>query len=132
MTPQEIAARLVEIHTVMVDRFDAQPWIEPTADVSQAGNVLIRIYAPRGTDGELGKLLKIAMGETFEEALEVALAFVTALPPANEAKRRDWQKRLGNLIDDGRKIGIETEFLNPLEASMKRLASNALTREVTQ
>ena len=132
MTPQEIAARLVEIHSVIVDRFDAQPWIEPSADVSQAGKVSIQIYAPRGPDGGLGKLLKIAMGETFEEVLDAALAFVTALPPASESKRRDWQKQLGKLIDDGREIGIETEFLNPLEASMKRLASNALTHEATQ
>lgn len=132
MTPQEIAARLIEIHTVLVDRFDAQPWIEPSANVLQSGKVSIQIYAPNGTDGELGKLLKIAMGETFEEALDTAIAFVTALPPANETKRIDWQRRLGNLIDDGREIGIETEFLNPLEASMKRLASNALTHEAAQ
>ena len=70
--------------------------------------------------------------DTFEEALDAALAFVTDLPPASESKRRDWQKQLGKLIDDGREIGIETEFLNPLEVSMKRLASNALTHEATQ
>ena len=132
MTPQQIAARLVEIHAVMVDRFDAQPWTGPTADVSQSGKVFIQIYAPRGTDGSIGGHLRAVSGDTFEEALDAALAFVTALPPASETKRRDWQKRLGNLIDDGREIGIETEFLNPLEASMKRLASNALTHEVTQ
>lgn len=131
MTPQEIAARLVEIHTVMVDRFDAQPWLDPTIIVHQSGQTSLAIYGPRMADGD-DKTLRYITGDTFEEALDAALAFVTALPPASEAKRRDWQKRLGNLIDDGREIGIETEFLNPLEASMKRLASNALTHEVTQ
>ena len=131
MNPQEIAARLVEIHTVMVDRFDAQPWSEPRVDVHQSGKVSVTVYgsdmnAPRGDHRFT------ATADTFEEALDAALAFVTALPPASEAKRRDWQKQLGKLIDDGREIGIETEFLNPLEASMKRLASNALTHEATQ
>ena len=62
-----IAARLIEIQTVMVDRFDAQPWIEPTADVSQDGKVSIQIYAPRGTDGQLGKHLRLVSGDTFED-----------------------------------------------------------------
>ena len=129
MNPQEIAARLVEIHTVMVDRFDAQPWFAPTLDVHQSGKVSVTLYGP---EAWRDSARFTATADTFEEALDAALEFVTAMPPANESKRRDWQKRLGKLIDDGREIGIETEFLNPLEASMKRLASNALTHEATQ
>ena len=131
MNPQEIAARLVEIHTVMVDRFDAQPWAAPKLDVHQSGKASVTLYGPDVTAPQ-GDHRLTTTADTFEEALDAALAFVTALPPASEAKRSDWQKRLGNLIDDGREIGIETEFLNPLEASMKRLASNALTHEATQ
>ena len=33
---------------------------------------------------------------------------------------------LGRLIDQGRDIGIEVDFLNPLTAMMKKLATNAL------
>ena len=131
MNPQEIAARLVEIHTVMVDRFDAQPWLEPRVDVHQSGKASVTIYGPDVAAPKNDHRFT-ATADTFKEALDAALAFVTALPPASESKRRDWQKRLGELIDDGREIGIETEFLNPLEASMKRLASNALTHEATQ
>ena len=131
MNPQEIAARLVEIHTVMVDRFDAQPWSEPKLCVHQSGKVSVTIYGPDLAAPKSDHQFT-ATADTFEEALDAALAFVTALPPASEAKRRDWQKRLGNLINDGREIGIETEFLNPLEVSMKRLASNALTHEASQ
>ena len=131
MNPQDIAARLVKIHTVMVDRFDAQPWFAPTLDVHQSSKVSVKLYGPDVTAPQNDHRFT-ATADTFEEALDAALAFVTALPPASESKRLDWQKQLGKLIDDGRAIGIETEFLNPLEASMKRLASNALTHEVTQ
>ena len=131
MNPQEIAARLVEIHTVIVDRFDAQPWSEPRVVVHQSGKVSVTLYGPDVMAPKSDHRFT-ATADTFEEALDAALAFVTALPPASESKRRDWQKQLGKLIDDGREIGIETEFLNPLEASMKRLASNALTHEATQ
>lgn len=129
MTPQEISARLIAIHSVIVDRFEAQPFLEPYLCVQAGGKVSVSLYREfRPGDYDLGTM----HGDTFEEVLDAADAFVAALPPINESRRREWMKDLGRHIDKGREIGIETEFLNPLEASMKRLASNALTHEVTQ
>ena len=126
MTPQEISARLIAIHSVIVDRFEVQPFIEPSLRVQAGGKVWVPLYRDfNGGDYNL----KEVYASTFEEALDAADAFLAALPPINEARRRQWMEALGRHIDKGREIGIETEFLNPLAETMQRLSKNAIAAE---
>ena len=126
MTPQEISARLIAIRSVIVDRFEAQPFVSPSVWITTGGKVEVNLYR----DHNLGDYnLKSLHGDTFEEALDAADAFVAALPPINESRRREWMKDLGRHIDKGREIGIETEFLNPLAETMQRLSKNAIAAE---
>ena len=126
MTPQEISARLIAIHSVIVDRFEAQPFMAPSLWVKASGKVSVNLYREfRSGDYDLATIL----GDTFEEALDAADAFVAAIPPINESRRREWMKDLGRHIDKGREIGIETEFLNPLVETMQRLSKNAIAAE---
>ena len=126
MTPQEISARLIAIHSVIVDRFEAQPLMEPSLLVQASGKVSVSLYREFGNGNyTLGTILR----DTFEEVLDAADAFVAAIPPINESRRREWIKDLGRHIDKGREIGIETEFLNPLAETMQRLSKNAIAAE---
>ena len=126
MTPQEISARLIAIHSVIVDRFEAQPFMEPSLLVQASGKVSVSLYREFGNGNyTLGTILR----DTFEEVLDAADAFVAAIPPINESRRREWIKDLGRHIDKGREIGIETEFLNPLAETMQRLSKNAIAAE---
>lgn len=61
-------------------------------------------------------------GEVFAEAH----AWVDAIPTADERAHKAFTASLGRLIDQGRDIGIEVDFLNPLTAMMTKLATNAL------
>ena len=126
MTPQEISARLIAIHSVIVDRFEAQPFLEPSIRVQAGGMAVLFMYRDYN-DGDYN--LKEVYASTFEEALDAADAFLAALPPINEARRREWMEALGRHIDKGREIGIETEFLNPLAETMQRLSKNAIAAE---
>jgi len=56
-----------------------------------------------------------------------ARKFIAELPTAEETKFREFMGALGNVIDLGRKNGIEVDFINPLTETMKRLSENALT-----
>ena len=126
MTPQEIADRLVAIRSVIVDRFEDQPFLSPSVRINTGGKVEVNLYR----DHNLGDYdLKSFRGDTFEEVLDAADAFVAALPPINESRRREWMKDLGRHIDKGREIGIETEFLNPLAETMQRLSKNAIAAD---
>ena len=58
--------------------------------------------------------------------LEEAHAWVDAIPTAEERAHQAFTASLGRLIDQGRDIGIEVDFLNPLTAMMEKLATNAL------
>lgn len=52
--------------------------------------------------------------------------FVEGLPSIQEAKRNDFIASIGRLIDQGRAIGIEVEFMNPLTEMMGKLSTNII------
>jgi hypothetical protein len=58
--------------------------------------------------------------------LQEAHAWLDAIPTAEQRAHDAFTKSLGRLIDQGRDIGIEVDFLNPLTAMMEKLATNAL------
>lgn len=64
---------------------------------------------------------------TYEEALAKALAFISDLPSADEAKLHDFMGQLGCLIDAGKSDGIVVDYMNPLLDTMKRLSENIIT-----
>jgi hypothetical protein len=66
-------------------------------------------------------------GANFEEALQKAVAFIQAMPSAEQAKLHHFMGKLGNLIDAGKDEGIEVDYLNPLLDTMKRLSENVIT-----
>lgn len=71
--------------------------------------------------------IKGAYGYTADEAVAKALAMIKALPSLKEAKLHAFMADLGRLIDDGRSVGIDVEYLNPLTETMKRLSENIIT-----
>lgn len=73
-------------------------------------------------DIELG----VDADEWLIEVLKDAHDWVDAIPTAEERAHQAFTASLGRLIDQGRDIGIEVDFLNPLTAMMEKLATNAL------
>ena len=66
-------------------------------------------------------------GETPEEAQIKAFDYIAGLKDPDTIARDNFMQTLGQLIDTGRAIGMEVEFMNPLEASMKALSENIIT-----
>jgi hypothetical protein len=67
------------------------------------------------------------LGNTFQETLDKAVAFIDDLPTAEQAKLHDFMGQLGRLIDAGRSDGIAVDYMNPLLDTMKRLSENVIT-----
>jgi hypothetical protein len=61
--------------------------------------------------------------------VENALKFIQGLPDPNVARLHDFMGQLGELIDVGKDLGIEVDYLNPLTETMKRLSENVLTHQ---
>lgn len=72
-------------------------------------------------------LYEFFKGEDVEKAFDEADAFVAALPSAEETKLKQFMGALGAVIDLGKDNGVEVEFLNPLQKTMKKLSDNILT-----
>lgn len=66
-------------------------------------------------------------GDNPSKLIARARKFIAELPTAEEAKFNEVIGALGNVIELGRKNGIEVDFINPLTETMKRLSENALT-----
>ncbi|GEM_PF-2883087 len=71
--------------------------------------------------------LKGARGDTADEAIAEAIATITAMPSIKDARLHAFMADLGRLIDDGRSVGVDIEYLNPLTETMKRLSENIIT-----
>ncbi len=69
----------------------------------------------------------VCHGDTVDAALAMAWEKIDALPSAKEENTRAFMADLGKLIDSGREIGLEVEYLNPLVESMKKLSENIIT-----
>lgn len=68
-----------------------------------------------------------AYGDTADEAVAEAIAIINEMPSVKEARLHAFMADLGRLIDNGRSVGIEVEYLNPLTETMKRLSENIIT-----
>jgi predicted Co/Zn/Cd cation transporter (cation efflux family) len=65
----------------------------------------------------------------FDALFAKADAFVSGLKSIQDAKRDAFIAAVGKLIDHGRDIGMEVEFLNPLTSMMGKLSTNIITKE---
>jgi hypothetical protein len=72
---------------------------------------------------------EVFSADTFDEALTKTIAFISALPDAKTARLHDFMSQLGRVIDSGRDLGIEVDYLNPLTETMKRLSENIITHQ---
>ena len=129
MNLKDIPAELTAIHQMIVDRFNAQPFLEPTLICRQSGAWTIYLYRDHnGGDYDIG----IATGDAPADAIADAKRIIAALPDENTQKKRDWQKKLGNVIDEGHDLSLPDDVLAPLRAGSQAMTENLLTSEVTQ
>lgn len=70
-------------------------------------------------------------GSTVEAILDAADAWASSLPTRDEAERAAFMDKLGDIIEHGKRIGIEDGFVNPLLDMMKKLSENAITHQVS-
>jgi hypothetical protein len=62
----------------------------------------------------------------FESVIADTEDYINGLKSVNEIQRNSFVASVGRLIDQGREIGVEVEFMNPLVDMMGKLSSNIL------
>ena len=67
--------------------------------------------------------------EGFDGLLAKIQSSVDALTSIEDAKRDAFIAAVGRLIDQGKEIGIQVDFLNPLTDMMTKLSTNIITKQ---
>lgn len=65
--------------------------------------------------------------DTLEEILDAADLWIATLPTAEETRMKEFMTALSDVIELGKKSGVEVEFVNPLVDTMRRLSTNIIT-----
>lgn len=124
MTMEQLQAAMTEADNAYIEKTGQRPYLGIGCDLTlrQSGKWRAEIW----TKNHLGERIK-GEGNTPECAVQALMDVIASLPSQDEARLREFQHDLGKLIDKGRDYGIDVDFVNPLIATAKRLADNALT-----
>jgi hypothetical protein len=126
---EQLQAALTEADNAYIEKTGQRPYLGIGCDLTlrQSGQWKAEIW----TKNHLGDHIR-GHGDTPEVAVAALMDVIAALPSLDEARLREFQHDLGKLIDKGRDYGIDVDFVNPLIATAKRLAENALTDQRAQ
>lgn len=123
MTYEEIQRAVNEISKMLTDRgvghyacsFDVKASEGPVFYVASHDKIFEGLTA------------KFIRGESPEEIIEKTKEFVMAMPNKEDRNKQAFMAELASVIDKGKDLGIDVEFLNPLVVQMRELSENIIT-----
>lgn len=72
------------------------------------------------------KFIHLEADDGFEGLIADTEDYINGLKSVSDILKENFIAAVGRLIDQGREIGVEVEFLNPLTTMMDKLSSNIL------
>lgn len=129
MTPVKIAAEIDRIEDLLGDKGYYSPVF--TIRMNWIGYELSGELEVRSDAHTSGKthFIHLSYEDGFEKLFTQAEAYIANLPSIEDANRDAFIAAVGRLIDQGKEIGIEVDFLNPLTDMMTKLSSNIITKQ---
>ena len=119
----DIPSHLVAIHTALVEKTNEQPFLDLTLIANQSGIWTIGLY--RGYNNGDYRIATIK-GDSPQDCIENAFAFIADMPGVDGAARRDWQEKLGAVIDEGYDLNLPDQVMQPLRDSSAAMTDNLL------
>jgi len=125
MQTQDIQAALEQMVRDLTDLGAVCP--EASFSVNCAARHTIYLRVDLSTEWLFnGSNFKFLFADTPEEALSAAREYIAALPDPRTAKRRQWQKKLGDVIDEGYELELPGDVMAPLHAGSLAMTENLL------
>lgn len=106
--------------------------VSPTVTLQVEANAGVSLVLSWEKPNDYSRKYEFFTGETADEAIGKAATFINDLPDAKIARLHDFLGQLGRVIDSGRGLGIDVDYLNPLTDTMKRLSENIITHQAPQ
>lgn len=128
MNEPEIFARLTTLHSALVEKLGAQPYLGSVdLRMTGGGDCIIAIYDKCHVDGGTEKSLKFVRQPTIDAAFSDAEAFIAAMPDLEAAKLTAWHGKLADVIDEGHDLNLPDTVMTPLRQSSQAMTENLLT-----
>ena len=130
ITEPEIYARLTALHSALVAKLGAQPYLPPTIRLEDKAE--ITIY-PKYDYGVVStNPLSHIKADTIAACIAEAEAFVAAMPEPEAKAKHDWHRKLGDVIDQGHALALPDEVMAPLRQGSQAMTENLLTHEAAE
>jgi hypothetical protein len=125
ITEAEIFARLTALHSALVEKLAAQPFIAPNIWIDDR-ICRINVYDKSRVYGGTGDVLHTAKDNTIAACLADAEAFVASIPDRDAKAKAEWHRKLGDVIDEGHSLALPDAVMAPLRAGSQAMTENLL------
>ena len=115
MQTQDIQTALDQMVCDMADR----GVVNPDASFSLRANEQVAVRLSCTNDG-------FFFADTPEDALSAAREYIAKLPDPRTTQLRAWQKKLGEVIDEGHGLALPDDVMQPLHAGSQAMTDNLL------
>ena len=126
MNESEIFARLSALHSALVEKLSAQPYIEPYISLHSGGYARITIWDRSRDNGGTSDILCTITAETIAGCLDGAEDYVAAMPNPLASQKANWHRKLGEVIDEGHALALPDAVMAPLRAGSQAMTENLL------
>jgi hypothetical protein len=132
MTPAQLNNECIRLGQMMSDKSYFGAKVSFYVNWLYADSITANIEC-RATDGGslIQKFPTVNVSEGWEGVIKATESYINDLPSVKDTQRNQFLAAVGKLIDQGREIGIEVDFLNPLTEMMKNLSTNIITDQTT-
>jgi hypothetical protein len=125
MQLKEIRDQLIQLEESLVQLGAIAP--DAMLGVKSVGSCYIHLGARNGGAPVFGSDdYKVFFGDTPEECFAEARDFISKIQDPRTEQRRQWQKKLGEVIDEGHDLELPNEVMGPLHAGSQAMTDNLL------
>ena len=124
MYATDILREITRLEKLLTNKGFTAPKIEITVGFSTR-ELTANISYKAGSEVQY-KFIHLEADDGFEGLIADTEDYINGLKSVSDILKENFVAAVGRLIDQGRDIGIEVEFLNPLTTMMDKLSSNIL------
>lgn len=129
MNASDILREIARLEKLLISKGFAAPKIEISVGFST--RELTASVAYRSGSDVKYQFIHIEADDGFESLIADTEDYINGLKSVAEIQKDTFIAAVGRLIDQGREIGVEVEFLNPLTDMMTKLSSNIITNSAS-
>lgn len=127
MTPVEILRESNRLEKVLVEKGFNSPKIEISIGFS-VRELTANVQYKAGGNPQY-KFIHLEALDGFEALFVATEEYINKIPSVLQIRQDAFLASVGRLIDEGKEIGIQLDFLNPLTDMMNKLSSNIITHQ---